>query len=175
MPLYPPSGGGGGGAVSSVNGQTGIVVLTAASVGADASGAASAVAASLATVATSGAYADLSGKPTIYPSAVVTLTDGATVALNGALGRLFRLAAAGDRTISIPTGLVDGQPFIIAHRAVTTGRTLTLTTTGTGCFKFGSDFTSIPQTVSGTTDYIGCIYDSARQLCDVVSLNRGFV
>jgi hypothetical protein len=83
-------GGGGGGAVASVNGQIGAVVLGAADVGAQPAGdyatntalssglsgkvnsstytaglAAKADTASLATVATSGAYTDLTGKPTI--------------------------------------------------------------------------------------------------------------
>lgn len=50
--------GGGGGAVDSVNGQTGVVVLDAADVGAVASG-------TLAAVATTGVYSDLTGKPAV--------------------------------------------------------------------------------------------------------------
>lgn len=67
--------GGGSGAVSSVNGQTGAVVLGYADVGA-ASAAQGTLAStavqpgSLATVATTGAYSDLTGKPTI-PAAQV--------------------------------------------------------------------------------------------------------
>lgn len=90
--------GGSGGAVSSVNSQTGAVVLSATDVGADANGAAAAAqsfaiqranhtgtqAAStvtgLATVATSGAYTDLSAKPTI--PTVGSAGAGAAVALS---------------------------------------------------------------------------------------------
>ena len=66
----PGGGGGGGGAVSSVNGQVGAVVLSASDVGAatSAQGALADTAVQpgdLATVATSGAYGDLSGTPTI--------------------------------------------------------------------------------------------------------------
>lgn len=68
-----PGGGGGGGAVDSVNGQTGAVVLSASDVGAatSAQGALADTAVQpgdLADVATSGAYADLSGTPTIPSS-----------------------------------------------------------------------------------------------------------
>jgi hypothetical protein len=66
------AGGGGGGAVDSVNGQTGVVVLTAASVGAatvaQAAGLVDALDDELATVAKSGAYGDLTGTPTIPDS-----------------------------------------------------------------------------------------------------------
>lgn len=59
MTVYPPDQG--GGAVDSVNGQTGTVVLDADDVGAVAPG-------DLATVATTGAYSDLTGKPSIPDS-----------------------------------------------------------------------------------------------------------
>jgi len=74
---------GGGGAVDSVNGQTGVVVLTASDVGA-ATTAQGALADSavqpgdLATVATTGAYSDLTGTPTI-PSALTVKDEGTTL------------------------------------------------------------------------------------------------
>ena len=55
----------GTGAVDSVNGQTGIVVLDHTDVGAEEAGAVADLAATLATVATSGDYDDLINKPTI--------------------------------------------------------------------------------------------------------------
>lgn len=104
------AGGSGGGAVDSVNGQTGTVVLTASDVGALPSSitiptktsdltndsgyiTSSALApytlsSSLATVATSGSYTDLSNKPTIptVNNATITFTQGGTtkgtIALN---------------------------------------------------------------------------------------------
>jgi hypothetical protein len=51
--------------VASVNGATGVVVLGAGDVGADPAGSAAAVAGTLSTVATTGAYGDLSGTPTL--------------------------------------------------------------------------------------------------------------
>lgn len=78
-PQGPPGSGGGGGAVDSVNGQTGVVILDAADVGAAtiAQGATADTAvqpADLAAVATSGAYADLSGKPTLGTAAAQDTT-----------------------------------------------------------------------------------------------------
>lgn len=91
------SGGTGGGAVDSVNGQTGVVVLSASDVGADTAAArdtaigvetsraegveaSKANTADLAPVATSGAYNDLSGKPTLGTAASHAATDFATPA-----------------------------------------------------------------------------------------------
>lgn len=66
----------GTGAVDSVNGQTGIVVLDHTDVGAEEAGAAADLAATLATVATSGDYDDLINKPTIPDiSSLVEDTD----------------------------------------------------------------------------------------------------
>jgi hypothetical protein len=81
--------GGGGGAVDSVNGQTGAVVLDNTDVGAatTAQGALADTAVQpgdLATVATTGAYSDLTGTPTLGTAADNAETDFATAA-QGAL------------------------------------------------------------------------------------------
>lgn len=113
------SGGGGGGAVDSVNGQTGVVVLTKSDIGlanvdntsdankpiSSATSAALALKAntsSLATVATSGAYNDLTGKPTLGTAAAQNSSAFATAA-QGALadtavqpGDLAAVATSGD-------------------------------------------------------------------------------
>src|SRR4051812_44038940 len=57
-------------------------------------------------------------------SGVVTLTDGATPALDASLGSVFRLAAGGDRTIGVPTNPTAGQKIIIQHFASGGARTL---------------------------------------------------
>lgn len=105
--------------------------------------------------------------------ATVTLTDGATPALDASLGNVFRLAAAGDRTIGIPSNPFSGQKIVIQHFASSGARTLALNT-GTGGFRFGSDFTALTQTVSGKTDYVGAVYNAADNKWDVVSYTKGF-
>jgi hypothetical protein len=104
---------------------------------------------------------------------VVTLTDGATPALNAALGNIFTLSAAGDRTIAVPSNATAGQKIIIRHLASGAARTLALNT-GAGGFRFGSDITALTQTVSGKYDYIGAIYNSTSSTWDVVSYVKGF-
>jgi hypothetical protein len=106
-------------------------------------------------------------------SGVATLTDGATVALDASLGNFFYLTAAGDRTISAPTNAYDGQRIIIAHKASGANRTLTLTTGSSGAFRFGTTITALTVTTSGTTDYIGCIYNSGDSRWDVVAYDKG--
>lgn len=105
--------------------------------------------------------------------ATVTLADGATPALNAALGSVFRLAAAGDRTIAIPTNPTPGQKIVIQHFASGGARTLALNS-GAGGFRFGSDIASLSQTASGKTDYIGCIYNDTDSKWDIVAVTKGF-
>jgi len=109
-----------------------------------------------------------SGVPT-----VVALTDGATPALDASLGNVFTLAAAGDRTIAVPTNPTNGQKIVIRHLASGGARTLALNT-GAGGFRFGTDITSLTQTSSGKTDYIGCIYSSIDSKWDVIAVSKGY-
>jgi hypothetical protein len=107
-------------------------------------------------------------------SAVATLTDGASVALDASLGNVFTLSASGNRTISAPTNAVSGQRIIIAHTASGGARTLSLTTGSSGAFRFGTDITALTATGSGLTDYIGCVYNSGAARWDVVAVVKGY-
>ena len=53
------------------------------------------------------------GMPAAWPSAespkVVALTDAATIAVNAALGNVFRVTLGGNRTLGAPTNPTDGQ------------------------------------------------------------------
>ena len=104
---------------------------------------------------------------------VVTLSDGATPALDASLGNVFRLAAAGNRTIAVPTNPMAGQKIIIQHFASGGARTLALNTGASG-FRFGSDVTALTATASGKTDYIGCIWNATDSFWDVVAYVKGY-
>lgn len=109
---------------------------------------------------------------------VITLTDGATPALDAALATIgmtgiFRLAAAGNRTIAIPTNPRAGQKIIIQHSASGGARTLALNTGALG-FRFGEDITALTATTSGKTDYIGCVWNSTDGRWDVVAVSKGY-
>jgi hypothetical protein len=105
-------------------------------------------------------------------NAAVTLTDGATVALDASLGKEFILSAGGNRTILAPTNPTQ-KSIIIRHYASGGARTLTLSS-GTLGFRFGSTITALTETVSGKTDYIGAIYHAADTIWDVVAYAKGF-
>lgn len=104
--------------------------------------------------------------------AAVTLTDGATPALDASLGKVFRLTAAGNRTIAVPSNPTDGQAIIIEHTASGGSRTLALNT-GTGGFAYTADVPALSATSSGLTDRIGCIYNLAENKWRVVAYCRG--
>jgi hypothetical protein len=107
----------------------------------------------------------------------VALTDGATVPLNAMLGTVFRLTALGNRTILAPTGLPTSaltQKIIIAHAASGGSRSLTLTTGSSNSFRFGTTIPNLTATLSGTTDYIGCVWNGGANRWDVVSYSKGF-
>lgn len=104
----------------------------------------------------------------------VTLTDGATPALDASLGNMFILTAAGNRTIAVPTNGQAGQKIVIAHNASGGARTLALNT-GAGGFRFGTDITALTATTSGLTDYIGCIFNmDGDGFWDVVAYVKGY-
>lgn len=103
-----------------------------------------------------------------------TLTDAATVTIDASKGNSFYLAAGGDRTLAIPTNPTQGQTIILDHFASGGARTLTLTTSGAGSFRFGSDITGITQTASGKNDYITCRYNSTDSKWDVIGSQKGY-
>lgn len=104
---------------------------------------------------------------------IQTLTDGATPALDASLGTIFKLTAAGNRTIAVPSNPVSTQFIVIQHLASGGARTLALNT-GAGGFRFGEEITGLTVTTSGKTDYIGCLYNLADNKWDVISYSKGY-
>lgn len=122
-------------------------------------------------------YSELSSiiqgiQTTTFPT-IVNLVDGATPALDASAGDIFRLSAAGDRTIAIPTNPTDGKKIIIEHTASGGARTLALNA-GAGGFSFGSDITAITATSSGKTDLIGCYYRQSANMWWVIAYVKGY-
>lgn len=103
----------------------------------------------------------------------VVLEDVATPALDASLGNTFTLIATGDREIAVPTNSISGQKITIRHTASGGARTLTLNT-GAGGFRFGSDITSLAQTASGKTDWVGAIFHGIDSKWDVVAVVQGY-
>lgn len=104
---------------------------------------------------------------------VVDLVDGATPALDASLGSVFRLTAAGDRTIAVPSNPRAGQRITIRHKASGGARTLALNS-GAGGFRFGSTITALTATTDTKVDYIDCIYDATDNKWDVVNYVKGY-
>jgi hypothetical protein len=107
------------------------------------------------------------------PRGVNTLTDAANISLNAALGNVFIVTCAGDRTLDPPSNPTAGQKIIIVHVASGADRSLTLST-GTGGFRFGTDIGSLTATVNSKADYIGCVYSSAANKWDVIAYAKGY-
>lgn len=106
-------------------------------------------------------------------TAVASLTDGATPALNAALGGVFLLTSTTNPTIAVPTNPTSGQKIVIAFTASGGARTLALNT-GAGGFRYGTDIAALTATTSGKTDYVGAIYNLSATFWDVWSYVKGF-
>lgn len=108
--------------------------------------------------------------------AEVTLTPGATPALDASLGNTFYVAATGNYIIAVPSNAPASgysQEITIVHYASGGARTLGLNT-GAGGFRFGADITALTQTTSGKKDYIGCKWCQTDSFWDVVAYAKGF-
>jgi len=111
---------------------------------------------------------------TSMPRTVVTLVDGATVALDSAAGTVFKLTATASRTILAPTNASDGRRITIEHVASGGTWTLALTTGSAGAFAFGTTITALSATTTALTDYIDCIYDATAARWRVISYVKGY-
>ena len=107
--------------------------------------------------------------------AEVTLTDGATVALNSALGRVFRLTAAGNRSILAPTNPVQGRQITVIIQQDATGSRLVTFATGTGAFRFsgGLPFPTLT-TTAGRKDKFVFQYDATDNRWDCLAAVLNF-
>jgi hypothetical protein len=106
------------------------------------------------------------------PWAPITLTDATTIATDASLGNYFRVTLAGNRTLSNPTNLTDGQRITWEVIQDATGsRTLAYDT----LFAFGTDLTgAVLTTTANKRDFIGGIYNSVTSKIYVVSFIKGY-
>lgn len=106
----------------------------------------------------------------------VTVTYAATTTIDASLGNHFRITLTGNVTLAIPTNPIDGQHIIIELiQDATGGRTLTLATTGTGCFNVTTAITGAIAltTAAGTRSYLGATYRTAGAKWDVLAFATG--
>lgn len=102
----------------------------------------------------------------------VTLTDGATIAVDASLGNYFRLNLTGDHTLGTPSNPVDGQRIVVE---VTQGSGGTHLLTLNSSYAFSDDMTTITlSTAAGKKDLIGLIYNSTVSKWLVVAFIKGF-
>jgi hypothetical protein len=95
-----------------------------------------------------------------FAPTVVALTDGASIAVNAALGNDFRVTIAGNRTIAAPTNPTDGQVICFQITQDATGsRTLTWTSTAGG-FDFGTAGAPTLTTTAAKTDLLRFRYNA---------------
>lgn len=110
-----------------------------------------------------------------FAATVVTSATGtAAVDIDATAGNQVNIIMTANRTVNIPTGGVAGQKLVIAAYASGTACTLTLTSTGTNCFRYGTDVTTLTATTANKTDYIGCIYNATDSRWDVVCAVKAY-
>jgi hypothetical protein len=92
--------------------------------------------------------------------AVVALVDGASIAVNAALGNDFRVTlGATGHTIANPANPVDGQQVIFQ---ITQGAGGSMTVTWGAAYSFGSGSAPTLSTAAGATDMVGFKYNAAK-------------
>jgi major tropism determinant Mtd-like protein/tail-like repeat protein len=121
---------------------------------------------------TSGSTVALGNHTHPFNPAPVDLTDGATIGTDASLGTHFRVVLGGDRTLSNPSGMIDGQKCLWEIVQDATGtRLLTLGS----AFIFGADITEVVlSTAANKRDLMGAIYNASLAKWLVVAFTKGF-
>jgi len=103
---------------------------------------------------------------------VIALTDAATIAVDAALGNVFRVTLGGNRTLGNPTNAVDGQYLQFEFLQDGTGtRTLTLGSS----YRLGTDIAAVVLTVTANAhDFLTVRFNSVNGLFYVVGFVRGY-
>ncbi len=111
-------------------------------------------------------------QPIIKGSAVVGLTDAATIATDASTGNIFMVTLGGNRLLGNPTNPTDGQKCIWRLKQDATGsRTISLDT----AFRLNTDLASITLTTTANkTDYLGAVYNGTDSTWDIIAFTRGF-
>jgi len=110
--------------------------------------------------------------PIIRGSAVVALTDGASIATDASLGNVYTVTLGGNRTIANPTNPTSGQKIIYSIRQDATG---SRTITWGAAFRFSVDLPAPTLTTTANkTDHIGFMYNAIDSTWDCLAVTRGF-
>lgn len=106
------------------------------------------------------------------PDPLVTLTDGANIATDCALGQRFRVTLGGNRTLDNPTNPQDGFQYVWEFIQDATGsRTISLGSK----FAFGTDITALTLTLTASKrDFMTAIYNSAADKFFIVGVSKGY-
>jgi len=90
---------------------------------------------------------------------VVALTDGASIAVNAALGNDFRVTIAASRTLANPSGPSDGQ---VIRFQITQGTGGPFTITWGSAYDFGTAGAPALSAAAGATDVITAVWNAAN-------------
>lgn len=93
-----------------------------------------------------------------HPAVAVTLTDGATVAWNAALGEVATLTLGGNRTMAAPTGLAVGTYLLHVIQDGTGSRTITWN----AVFKWAAGTAPTLSTGASKRDIISLVSDGTN-------------
>lgn len=120
---------------------------------------------------TAGKFVRINGVTTNATRLVFALTDAATIAVDTAVGDVFTVTLAGNRTVGAPTNPVNGRTAMFRIRQDATGsRTLAWN----AAFAFT---TSLPvpvlSTAANKVDYVGFIYNSTTAKWECLSYLLG--
>ena len=100
--------------------------------------------------------------------------DETAIVIDASLGDgTFEIITTTDRTFTVPLNPVANKKIIIKHTASGADNLLTLPTTAGG-YRFSIDVPSMTDTLDGTTDYIGIMYNQVDDYWDIVAYMKGY-
>ena len=114
----------------------------------------------------------LSADPGLIVERQVTLTPGANVSVNAALGSVFDLSPVQNFQLDNPTNPVEGQKILVRILQDVVGtRVLTLDSK----YRVPTDLTGfLLSTAADTRDILGFVYDLTNDTWDMTGITKGY-